>query len=82
MIRSICKNFPQYIPDIFAKYGPAVLDLISHPTTQLLKNMLLMLKEIFAHGVEVNLQGCVAAFLPLMAKKAAMDSGVMKEMCQ
>jgi len=83
MIRSICKQYPQYIPDIFTKYGPAILDFFSHNTTILFKNVLKLLMEVFSNGVEVNLQGCVQAFLPPLAKKAAMDScSIIKEMCQ
>ncbi len=55
MIRSICKYYPQYIPDIFTKYGPAILDLFGHSAPQLLKNILKMLKEVFDRGTEVNL---------------------------
>lgn len=50
MLRSICKTYPQYIPDIFQKYGPAVLDLFPHAATQLLKNILKLLAEVFNHG--------------------------------
>lgn len=83
MIRSICKQYPTYIPDIFTKYGPAILDFFNHNTTILFKNVLKLLMEVFSHGVEVNLQGCVQAFLPQLAKKAAMDScSIIKEMCQ
>jgi hypothetical protein len=55
MIRSICKHYPQFIPDIFGKYGPAILELFTHGATQLLKNILVMLREVFSHGAEVNL---------------------------
>jgi len=55
MIRSICKVYPQYIPDIFAKYGPAILDLFNLSKPLVLKNILKLLAEIFMHGLEVNL---------------------------
>ena len=83
MIRSICKFYPQYIPDLFTKYGPAILDFFNHSTTQLIKNVLTLLKEVFNNGVEVNLQVCVQAFLPLLIKKAAIDTcNKTKELCQ
>jgi hypothetical protein len=55
MIRSICKTYPQYIPDIFAKYGPAILDLFNLSKPLVLKNILKLLAEIFMHGLQVNL---------------------------
>ena len=55
VIRSICKFYPQYIPDLFTKYGPAILDLFNHTTTLLIKNVLKLLMEIFNNGVEINL---------------------------
>ena len=55
MIRSICKFYPQYISDIFIKYGPAILDFFNHSTTLLIKNILKLLMEIFNNGIEVNL---------------------------
>jgi hypothetical protein len=83
MLRSICKHYPAYIPDIFAKYGPAILDFFSHTTTALIKNVLKLLLEVFSCGAEVSLEGCVAAFLPQLVKKAAMDScGLTREMSQ
>ena len=83
MIRSICKFYPQYIPDLFTKYGPAILSFFNHTTTQLIKNVLKLLMEIFNNGVEVNLQGCVQAFLPQLVKKAAIDTcQTIRESCQ
>lgn len=55
MIRQISKHYPQYIPDLFAKYGPAILDLFNHAAPLLLKNILKMLGEVFGKGTEVNL---------------------------
>lgn len=74
MLRSICKAYPQFTPDIFTKYGPTILDLFGHATTLLIKNILKLLYEIFGLGIEVNLEGCVNAFLPILFKKAANES--------
>ena len=52
MLRPVCKFYPQYIPDIFIKYGPAILDFFNHTTTTVLyKNVLNLLMEIFNCGV-------------------------------
>lgn len=83
MIRSICKAHPKFIPDIFTKYGPAIFDFFNHTTMVLIKNVLKLLMEVFSQGTEVNLEECVHAYLPLLVKKAAMDSGqTIREMCQ
>lgn len=82
MIRSICKTYPQYIPDIFTKYGPTILELFNLSKPLVLKNILKLLAEIFTHGLQVNLQGCVSAFLPLLSKKAALQTGQVKQICQ
>ena len=75
MIRQIAKHYPEHIPSLFSKYGPAILDLFNHAAPLLLKNILKMLGEVFGRGSEVNLEGCINAFLPFLARKAAMDSG-------
>ena len=83
MIRSICKFYPQYIPDIFMTYGPAVLNLLNKSTPLLTKNVLRLLMEIFSKGLEVNLEGCVQALLPPLVKKSAMDTcSANRESCQ
>lgn len=78
MIRSIVKFYPQFIPDLFVKYGPAVMDLLGHAAPLLLKNILKLLREVFNCGSTVNVEGCVSAFLPVLARKAANETGQVK----
>jgi hypothetical protein len=78
MIRSIVKYYPQFIPDLFVKYGPAVMDLFGHAAPLLLKNILKLLREVFNCGSTVNVEGCVSAFLPVLVKKAANETGHVK----
>jgi hypothetical protein len=82
MIRGICKAYPQHVPDIFAKYGMALLELFGNAATLNLKNILKLLREVFLLGQTINVETLVAAFLPLLVKRAANDSGQVKEGCQ
>lgn len=78
MIRGICKAYPQHIPDIFVKYGMTLLDLFNNGATQNIKNILKLLREIFMQGQNINIETLVGAFLPLIVKKAAVESGQIK----
>lgn len=71
MIRSISKFYPQYIPDIFARYGHVIVDLLTHGAPLIIKNILKLLGEIFSCGDQVNLEGCITVFLPMLIKKAS-----------
>ena len=48
-----------------------MLDLFTNGATQNVKNILHLLREVFQHGSRMNLEVIVAAFLPLLIKKAA-----------
>jgi hypothetical protein len=48
-----------------------LLDLFTNGATQNVKNILHLLREVFQHGSRMNLEVIVAAFLPLLIKKAA-----------
>jgi len=78
MIRSITKHYPQYIPDLFVKYGPPIMDLLNNGAPLLIKNILKLLKEIFLCGNTVNVENCLAAFLPLLVRKSANEKGQIK----
>ena len=54
MIRAICKAYPQHTNDIFVKYGMVLLELFNNGTTQNVKNILKLLKEIFLKGQTMN----------------------------
>ena len=78
MVRSICKNYTQHIFDIFARYGMILLELFNNATTLLTKNILRLLRETFSQGQQINLENCTAAFLPILVKKSANESGYIK----
>jgi hypothetical protein len=82
MIRGICKTFPQHIPDIFAKYGMVLLELLNNGTTQNIKNIIKLLSEVFEQGENINIETLVSGFLPIIAKKAAGESGQIKDAFQ
>lgn len=71
MIRAICKTYPQHINDLFGKYGMTLLEIFNNGTTLNIKNILKLLTEIFLLGKNIDIETLVAAFLPLIAKKAA-----------
>lgn len=54
MIRAICKAYPQHTNDIFVKYGMTLLEFFNNGTTQNVKNILKLLKEIFLKGQTMN----------------------------
>ena len=59
-----------------------LLELFTNGATQNIKNIFKLLREVFMQGQNVNVEAVVAAFLPLVVKKAANDSGQIKEICQ
>ena len=71
MIRKINKFFPQHISDVVSRYSNALVDLFTHGKTQISKNILRLIKEIFDRGQEVNVEKAVYPFLPLLLRKSA-----------
>lgn len=82
MLRQINKFYPQYIPDVVNRYSNALLDLFNLGKTQIIKNILRFIKEIFDKGQEFNVEKAVYPFLPLLIKKSATEIGHIKEMSQ
>lgn len=82
MLRSICKFHPEHIANLFAQYGLVVLELFTHGATQLTKNILKLLKEVFQQGGNVCVEGCVAGFLPVLLKRCTTEKGAIREGCQ
>lgn len=82
MLRQIHKFYPNYIPDIVNRYSNAFLDLFANGKTQITKNLLRMVKEIFDQGQQVNVEKAVYTFLPILLKKSSTDIGHIKEMSQ
>ena len=82
MIRSILKFSPELAPELFQRYGLALLESFSGSTPLNVKNILKLLKEIFAHGRVLNLEAIVSAFLPSTLRKAVNECGQIKQICQ
>jgi len=55
MIRQIIKYSPNFIPDIVNRYSNPFVDLFTNGKTQIIKNLLRMVKEVFDHGKDSNL---------------------------
>jgi pterin-4a-carbinolamine dehydratase len=82
MLRQILKSQPHFIPDITNRYSNAFVDLFTNGKTQIIKNLLRMVKEIFDHGKDANVERAVYVFLPILLKKSSTDLGHIKEMSQ
>lgn len=82
MVRQINKFFPQYIPDVMNRYSNQILKLLEKGKTQIIKNIMRLLKEVFDMGKDVCVEKAVYYFLPVLLKKAATDIGHIKEMSQ
>lgn len=82
MLRRIIKHQPNFIPDIMNQYSNAFVDLFANGKTQIIKNLLRMVKEVFDHGQNTNVERAVYIFLPILLKKSSTDLGHIKEMSQ
>lgn len=78
MLRQIIKEYPSYTGDIVNRYSTPFVDLFSNGKTQIIKNLLRMVKEIYDHGSTVNVEKAVYVFLPILLKKASTDIGHIK----
>lgn len=82
MIRQINKFHPNFIPDVINRYSNALVDLFAKGKTQITKNLLRLVKQVFDMGQNVNVEKAVYSFLPIIIKKSANDLGHIKEMSQ
>lgn len=82
MLRQIIKQDSTLIPDIVNRYSNALVDLFANGKTQIIKNLLRMVKEVFDIGSTVNVERAVYVFLPILLKKSSTDLGHIKEMSQ
>lgn len=82
MIRQINKYHPNYAPDVINRYSNALVDLFGQGKTQITKNLLRLVKELFDMGQTINVERAVYAFLPIILKKSSNDIGHIKEMSQ
>jgi len=82
MVRQVIKYHPDYTADIVNRYSIPFVDLFTNGKTQIIKNLLRMVKEIFDLGRKFNLEKAVFVFLPILLKKASTDLGHIKEMSQ
>lgn len=78
VLRQINKFHPNFIPDVINRYSNALLDLFNNGKTQIIKNLLRLVKEIFDAGQSINVEKAVYAFLPILLKKSSNDIGHIK----
>lgn len=78
MIRQITKHSPKFIPDLVNRYSNAFVDLFANGKTQIIKNLLRMVKEVFDMGKTVDVERAVYVFLPILLKKSSTDLGHIK----
>ena len=81
-IRKIIKFQPNFVMDVIERYSSAFVDLFNNGKTQIIKNLLRMVKEVFDLGQQFNVEKAVYAFLPIILKKSSTDLGHIKEMSQ
>lgn len=78
MLRQIIKYNPDFTNDIVNRYSNAFVDLFVNGKTQIIKNLLRMVKEIFDIGNNNNVEKAVYLFLPILLKKSSTDLGHIK----
>ncbi len=59
-----------------------LIDLFNNSTTLNLKNICKLLREVFLMGRDLNIETLTSAFVPLIVKKAANDSGQVKQLAE
>lgn len=79
-LRSIVKHNPTLASDVVTRYSANAMDLINTGKTQLVKNVLSLIKETFRLGKYVNVEKCVDSFVRVLIKKSANEHGLLKEM--
>ena len=68
--------------DVLQRYSNAFVDLFNNGKTQIIKNLLRMVKELFDMGQQINVEKAVYTFFPIILKKSATDIGHIKTMSQ
>lgn len=64
------------------RYSSAIVDLFNGGKTQIIKNLLRLVKEIFDMGRQINVEKAVYPFFPIILKKSSKDIGHIKSMSQ
>lgn len=78
MLRRVIKYQPNFISDIINRYSSTFVDLLTNGKTQIIKNLLRMVKEVFDQGKQTNVEKAVYLFLPILLKKSSTDLGHIK----
>ncbi len=78
MLRQIIKYQPTYTNDIVNRYSVALVDLFTNGKTQIIKNLLRMVKEVFDLGKQTSVEKAVYVFVPILLKKSSTDLGHIK----
>lgn len=82
MVKRILKYHSNFTIDIINRYNNAFVELFTNGKTQIIKNLLRMVKEVFDLGQQMNVEQGVYIFLPIILKKSSNDLGHIKEMSQ
>ena len=72
----------EQVPNILDSFGLSILDLLNSGKSLLVKNILLLIKQMFTNGQAINVEKAVYIFLPVLIKKASTDIGSMKLLAQ
>lgn len=72
----------EQVPNILDSFGISILDLLNTGKSLLVKNILLLIKQMFSNGQAINVEKAVYIFLPVLIKKASTDIGNMKLLAQ
>lgn len=78
MLRQIIKFYPNHTIDIIEKYSATLAELFTNSRTQIERNLLRLLKEIFDHGPSKDVSRAISVFVPILLKKAPTDLGHIK----
>jgi hypothetical protein len=70
-LRSINRFWPESSIEVTNRYLTSICDLINNGKTQVVKNVFLLIREIFARGKMLNVEKCVLTFVGLLIKKVA-----------
>jgi hypothetical protein len=68
--------------EVVSRYLTVICDLISNGKTQVVKNVFMLIREIFARGKMLNVEKCVLTFVGLLIKKVASEHGHIQKLAR
>lgn len=79
-LRSINRFWPEQIVEVLSRYINNLCDMIATGKTQVLKNVFVLLREVFARGRQLNVEKIVRTFVGLLLKKVTTEHGHLKQL--